>query len=82
MSASSRLADILLLCLLDRRNDAIDKLYVVPCVDSLAKEQTLTANSSLLATSMSLDDLSQLHAAANQFAGKFERKRSVETRLR
>ena len=82
MSASSRRADIILLCLLDRRNDAIDKLYVVPCVDSLAKEQTLTANSSLLATSISLDDLSQLHAAADHYAGKFERKRGVETRLR
>ena len=76
MSTSSRRADVILAGLLDRRNEAIDKLYVVHWVESSAKEQILTGKSSLLSTGRRLDDLAQVYAATSHCAGKFERKRT------
>ena len=67
---SSHRGHVTLLCLLNAKNDAVDKFYVVPGVESVEGEQIITENCSCLAAGLRLDDLQELYGAAMHCAHK------------
>jgi DNA invertase Pin-like site-specific DNA recombinase len=86
-SSVRRREHVVLVCLLNGKGDGFYRYYIVPRVELPPKEQTLTANSSLLATGLRLDDLRQMYAAASLCAEKVgyavEKQRlALERRLR